>query len=186
MEEVVKQRLNFAIENISEDFRDKVISYIGISKMESPIEQLFFIEWQRQMITDMDFNVVVQGCLYLLYPQFEIKQDDKVLYRVDFAIFQIRDFAGYPTKEITNTGWGWNTQIAIELDSFAFHEKTKEQFEYEKKRDRDLSTAGWKIIRFSGSEIMRSVGKCVDEVKEYLSEEIEGKEIDQAFKESQQ
>jgi len=38
----------------------------------------------------------------------------------------------------------------------------------EKKRERDLMNEGYKIMRFSGREIVRDVEKCVEEVIDYF------------------
>lgn len=74
-----------------------------------------------------------------LTPQHQIGQ-----YRVDFAI---------PHK-----------LIVIELDGHRFH-KTKEQRTSDAKRERDLQCNGWRVIRFTGSEIYSDTRQCVEQVK---------------------
>ncbi len=49
----------------------------------------------------------------------------------------------------------------IECDGHDFHERTKEQAQRDKKRDRELQAAGYKVFRFTGSEIWRSRGECI-------------------------
>jgi len=50
--------------------------------------------------------------------------------------------------------------IAIELDGHAYH-SDKEAFENDRVRERELEEAGWRVLRFAGTEIHRNVSKCV-------------------------
>lgn len=52
-------------------------------------------------------------------------------------------------------------KIGIELDGHAYH-STKKQREGDAVRQRFLESQGWKIIRFTGTEVYRDPGKCVD------------------------
>lgn len=53
-------------------------------------------------------------------------------------------------------------KIAIELDGHDYH-KTKEQRTHDAKRQRYLELNGWRVIRFTGTEIYNSVERCVNE-----------------------
>lgn len=55
----------------------------------------------------------------------------------------------------------------IELDGHEYH-KTKEQRTRDSKRDRVLMSLGWDVLRFTGSEIFTDVGKCYEEIDNYL------------------
>lgn len=46
-------------------------------------------------------------------------------------------------------------RFVIELDGHDFHERTKEQASRDKRRDRAMSLAGWTILRFTGSEVVK-------------------------------
>lgn len=70
-------------------------------------------------------------------------------YRVDFAV---------PDKK-----------IIIELDGHEFH-KTVEQRTHDAKRDRYLIKNGWKVLRFTGSEINKDTTSCVMEAKEIIEQ----------------
>jgi tetratricopeptide (TPR) repeat protein len=50
-------------------------------------------------------------------------------------------------------------KIAIEIDGHDYH-KTIEQRTHDSKRDRDLDLDGWRILRFTGSEIRRDAEGC--------------------------
>lgn len=73
-------------------------------------------------------------------------------YRLDFAIVHL--------------GAG---RIAIECDGHEFHERTKEQAARDKRRDRALQSAGWRVVRFAGSEIYRDAHACVAEIRGLMS-----------------
>lgn len=78
-------------------------------------------------------------------------------YRADFLICP----AG-------SEGYTDRPNLVIECDGHDFHEKTKAQVQRDKKRDRDLQISGYRIMRFSGSEIFKNPGKCAREVKDFL------------------
>jgi len=148
------------LEERSQELATKFYSYI-ISEfdenpdrvIESPVEQLFYIEWRfREFRGDID--------LYLM-PQFQDKSTGK--YRLDFAI----DFIQEMISRYGEIAVGMeNPKLGIEIDSHVWHERTKEQVEYHKKRERFLISKGWKLLRFTGSEIYRNPSKCVDETLE--------------------
>ena len=54
--------------------------------------------------------------------------------------------------------------IGIECDGHEYHEKTKQQAQRDKSRDRILTAAGWRLLRFTGSEINKRPDLCADEI----------------------
>jgi very-short-patch-repair endonuclease len=68
-------------------------------------------------------------------------------YRLDFAL---------PDKK-----------IGIELDGYTYH-SSKEAFTKDRERQRELEVAGWRIIRFSGAEVINDVAKCVRQTAELV------------------
>lgn len=86
---------------------------------------------------------------YWIYPQAVIGK-----YRVDFVVAYTPD-EKWPV-----------TLIVVECDGHEFHEKTKEQAARDKARDRYLTTNGYKVLRFTGSEIYHDAKKCAIEVFE--------------------
>lgn len=91
----------------------------------------------------------------VIAPQYHIRD-----HRVDFAIF----VNGIASDEI---------KIVVECDGHDFHEKTKEQAARDKRRDRDLQIAGWKVLRFTGSEIWRDYYACATHVDALAANEID-------------
>lgn len=72
-------------------------------------------------------------------------------YRVDFAFFAP------------------NERLVVELDGHDFHERTREQARRDKRRDRDLVAGGWKVLRYTGSEIYSNVDLAYDEICGHLN-----------------
>lgn len=129
------------------DFFDECAKYVGANAEElheikienlcheycdSPIEQLVL----AALLTVAEINYLQEttwGEFYVVYGKFSIEMQRKIHpYRVDFLIDKI-----------------W----VIECDGHDFHERTKEQAKHDKKRDRFLTSKGYKILRFTGSEI---------------------------------
>lgn len=81
-----------------------------------------------------------------LIPQFEVLGGR---YRLDFAHLQ--------------------TKTAIEVDGFAYH-SDRPAFERDRKRDRDLTEAGWKVIRFASQELMDHPDKCTEQAARMIQQ----------------
>lgn len=78
-----------------------------------------------------------------------------IRHRVDFAVIvrgEHRKTAGH-------------VRFVIECDGHDFHEKTKEQARSDKSRDRALQSAGWRVLRFTGSEVYADAGRCASEAE---------------------
>lgn len=145
----------------------------ALSRSESPIEKLFLLHLIGNQALRADSppfylfhllapdeidrlvagggaylsTVVAAGDLGYLHVQPGCPDPDKkTVYRLDFGI----GIEG--------------TRVAVELDGHEWHEKTKEQAARDKRRDRILSTHGWLVLHFTGSEIFRDVRRCVKEV----------------------
>lgn len=58
--------------------------------------------------------------------------------------------------------------LCIECDGHEFHERTKEQASRDKRRDREILSAGWPVLRFTGSEIFRDPVACVAQIRDPL------------------
>jgi very-short-patch-repair endonuclease len=58
--------------------------------------------------------------------------------------------------------------IVVECDGHDYHERTKEQAARDRSRDRELQSRGFKVFRFTGSEIYRDAFKCAREVHKQL------------------
>ena len=88
----------------------------------------------------------------LFYPQRKIGK-----YRVDFLCYFMPDKQKY----------------IIECDGHDFHEKTKEQVKYDKQRERFFVSNGYKVLRYSGSEIFNDFFKIEEELTSFFEKEYE-------------
>lgn len=120
--------------------------------IESPIEQIFKIAFET--VAEVNYFAVSDdednndaGSL-LLIPQYEIKP-----YRADFFC----SFVSIDGNKSAN-------KVLIECDGHAFHDKDKRQRAYEKRRERDLQRLGFKVFRFTGSEIVAAPYTCAIEI----------------------
>lgn len=133
-----------------------VINYV--SRCESPIEQLLAI---RLMDLEPYFYKelsVLSGFKFLsILPQKEVVVNDRK-YRLDFLIECLVD----NKKHL----------FAIECDGHEFHEKTKKQAARDKARERNLMSKGYKIIRFTGSEIWNDPGKCASDIVDIVQNSV--------------
>lgn len=90
-------------------------------------------------------------------------------YRADFLICRydydvLFDADGNPGDEILRR----RPLLVVECDGHDFHERTKEQAAHDKERDREMQIAGYRVMRFTGSEIHRDVEKCVAAVNRFF------------------
>lgn len=77
---------------------------------------------------------------------FQMKMQQETLgYRLDFSFHHPR----------------W--KICVEVDGHEFHERTKEQARYDRRRDRCLTLDGWRVLRFTGSEVWCDADACAAE-----------------------
>lgn len=105
----------------------------------SPIEQLFIIGIGlvcaynlTHMLSSREFGSQ-DRTLYVI-PQWKIDS-----YHVDFALrYESRDKI-----------------VCVELDGHEFHDRNERQRRYEKQRDRYLTKSGYKVLHFTGSEIVK-------------------------------
>lgn len=86
---------------------------------------------------------------FLLMPQYPWKN-----YRIDWAI------------KINGAD---RPLIFVELDGHEFHERTKEQAARDRAKDRAAQAEDITIFRFTGSELYRDPGGCVDQVMRLIN-----------------
>ena len=134
----------------------------GISSLvESPIEATMFISiWHSfsQQNIRLAFKPWKRGISFQDVPDEHdaviISQAEIGDYRADFVI--VMGAAQRPA----NVG----TRIVVECDGHEFHDRTKEQAKRDRERDRFMQDQGFRVYRFTGSEIYNSPLKCSEAV----------------------
>jgi len=116
------------------------------TKVESPAEAVFLIWWLAHQYSEPSDP-------YRLKKQVEVKAGEKS-YRFDFVV-TVEEVFGVEGEQLP---------VAVEIDGHAFHEKTRDQVSYRNKRDRDLQVAGYQVLHFSYSELVKNPIACVEEV----------------------
>ena len=156
-----KDRLEQFIEERSESVAARFVDecYHVIRHCESPIESLvlaaLFAVRDMQPFTTLHFEDgefperPEFGEAAFFYPQVKIGP-----YRVDLAVWD----ASIPL-EVRDP-----RIMIVECDGHDFHEKTKEQARRDKQRDRFLQSRGYKVLRFTGSEIWADPAAIADEI----------------------
>ena len=148
-----------ALEELEEE-QEKVI--------ESPVEQMFFTEWRFRRFVNKKLEEAY------LEPQYQDKTTGK--YRLDFNVDFIQEayILGRSIEYDEVVMQVEPLKLGIEIDSHIWHEKTKEQASYDKERERFLVSKGWRLLRFTGSEVFNNAPKCVDEALKMRSDLAEG------------
>lgn len=80
-----------------------------------------------------------------IIPQFRVDN-----YRVDFALSHYKG--------------GEGKTVLVECDSQEFHDRSEAERRYEKQRDRALQAAGFKVFRFTGTEILKDPFEVAAEI----------------------
>lgn len=163
MRDNVEKYLKKRAKDIAKEWENSIYE-TAESLCKSPIEKLFLIEWYYQIEEEKDNPDGFPN--FFIQPQYKINVGNKD-YIVDFLIYYIID-DNWMNKQHSYPEYHKEQALITELDSFLWHGQTPEQFENEKRRERKLQKEGWKIIRFSGREIVRDVENCVEQVIDYF------------------
>lgn len=134
--------------------------------MTSPIEHMFWVA--THVLCESEFQAVnpepnfmkgpdgkwmdeLKDGIYI-HPQFQVEK-----YRVDFLLEQ------RGIGPLSHLG-----PVVVELDGHAFHDKDKQQRAYEKARDRFLVKKGYKVLHFTGSEVVADPFKVAYEALDLI------------------
>jgi very-short-patch-repair endonuclease len=144
---------------MSKELRDQ-LPLPGVAKAgprgapESPAEEALLAAFLssgffRKALCPSD-TVVATSPLGMLLSQVPVTVG-RQRYRLDFAVVQPE-------------GRAW---IGIEVDGHEFHHD-RAQVEYDRQRERALTASGWRVLRFTASEVFGDAPACVAEVVELL------------------
>ena len=63
---------------------------------------------------------------------------------------------------------------ALECDGWAHHGRHLKGFKRDREKDRQLALCGWRVMRISAGEIMKSPGPLLDDIERWLDLEVPG------------
>lgn len=94
----------------------------------------------------------------------DLNDDDRIIADADITVHIQYPVASYRVDFAVEVSMTLNSKtmrewIAVECDGYDWHHKTREQVTRDKAREREIVAAGFKILRFSGTEIHRD---CTD------------------------
>lgn len=89
-------------------------------------------------------------------------------YRVDFIVSAWTEGTVYSKSGRIDGVARWR-RLIVECDGHDFHEKTKAQAAKDKARDRELTSHGYEIFRFTGSELWRDPWECARQVYDWAA-----------------
>jgi very-short-patch-repair endonuclease len=141
--------------------------HAGLVSTESPIEKVFLLalsvvgyNYTDQIIYRLDGQDY--GDTYrefssrlLIQPQSKIGQ-----YRVDFLLTHETYLSELNTDHRVSALRYAKEELIVECDGHQFHERTKHQARYDRRKDRALQELGFKIFRYTGSEIWDDAFHC--------------------------
>lgn len=147
---------------MEEEFRHEMHSNCLECGMESPIEDMFWIAcWLLVKVRHQHWNPSPEmtDAGSVLWPDgIYVRPQSKIeKYRVDFLICQ--EGFGPPEHLLP---------VIVELDGHDFHDKDKRQRSYEKARDRALVRAGYRVLHFTGSDVVKDPFACAFEALEMV------------------
>jgi very-short-patch-repair endonuclease len=145
-----------------------------VAQCESPVEQILVVtlynSWHASINTGLNR---LQCSLPALYPGWEGIFDVRVElqkaiwtplqeYRVDLYMFLTRFWSNSEQPV-----WG---KLVVEIDGHDFHDRTKQQASYDRERDRAITLEGYRVIRFTGSDVFNDPYHCVEDIKYQLND----------------
>jgi very-short-patch-repair endonuclease len=160
-------RVEDFIEEVAESEKIRCLEYLDMlhRKCESPIEILLVTAlWRASKIEDFSIDFLPGGDTIPKEPYYDeaafVYQQVKIGdYRADFLIHDASLPVDIAPPRI----------MVVECDGHDYHERTKEQARRDKRRDRYFQSRGFKVLRFTGSEIWADPDKCADEIIEQLA-----------------
>jgi very-short-patch-repair endonuclease len=146
-------RASKSVGRIHEETFSQFTFSTAIESLESPIEDLFFIACAalaESVLQPLNIQLGVERTEErgaYIRPQTAIGP-----YRVDFLLWQ----NGIAPEEIYRP-------VIVELDGHDFHDKNKRQRSYEKARDRYLVRANYRVLHFTGGDVVSDPFKAAHE-----------------------
>lgn len=143
-----------------ERFNQEMFNRFQDGHADSPIEQIFYTavyavaRFQHEDL-DQEPQLHPDTKEWFLPPGLYMQTQKNIgKFRVDFLF---EHFPWAHQKEVY-------APVIVELDGHAFHDKDKRQRSYEKARDRFFTKQGYRVLHFTGSDIVADPFKAAWEV----------------------
>lgn len=144
------------------DFNQDCFNYCYDREVSSPIEQILYCALKTVQKLNYWFlpeaeptEEVFENGEHFIYGLDIVSQYKVSNYRVDFLISFGRNIQEYK-------------KVIVECDSQRFHERDEKERQYEKKRDRFLQSKGYKVFRYTGSEICKNALNIAVEIMSFI------------------
>lgn len=132
-----------------------------LENTQSPIEDMFWVALHMQCLSE-----------YIpVNPEFEFDRENGFIPGYGVHIQPQKKVGNYRVDFVLTRECGPNklfTPVAVELDGHDYHDKNKTQRAYEKGRDRFLVKSGYRVIHFTGSEVVADPYKVAYETLDFL------------------
>lgn len=130
--------------------------------LQSPIEMVMWVALHAvAQVNRMEFNDFVDSNTFTggldILPQYKVGK-----YRADFLVVSY----GHGDPDVSP-----RREVIVECDGTAFHERTEPERRYEKARDRFFQKKGYKIFRYTGSEILKRPYEIAVEILDFVDGE---------------
>ncbi|RQR87692.1 MULTISPECIES: endonuclease domain-containing protein [unclassified Burkholderia] len=149
----------FVARSAIEHFKSEMTCNCVEVGLESPIEMAMWVALHTvAQVNQMDWNDITgvsefTGGLDII-PQYRVGR-----YRADFLVV----FYGYGARNADKT-----REVIVECDGTAFHERTEAERRHEKARDRFFQKKGYKVFRYTGSEILKRPYEIAAEILNFV------------------
>jgi very-short-patch-repair endonuclease len=153
--------ISAAISDLEQLFRAQIRHFSA--RCESPIEELFAAAslLHREGARHLGVEMYHFGCSFNREKRVSNWDSTDVFIQAQVGAYR----ADFLFDDLFK---GKRTLLIVELDGHEWHERTKQQAARDKKRDRALVSAGYRIMRFTGSEVYANPGECLQEVIDAL------------------
>jgi len=164
----------------------------GLAECETPIEMSMFLALAVVGGALADIVTVERGGVEFgpkhhtrlaIEPQAELGE-----YRVDFFLRLVYPVSDFLNPNILPDGtWAPTHREAeklmiVECDGHDFHDRTKDQARKDRSRDRALQSLGYRVFRYTGSDIWEDVFKCAHEAVITLIDEAQREQVEASKK----
>lgn len=137
-----------------------------VRKIESSSESISITSDVEDILLDLELTPI-EKIMYAILTRVATNLRDCYNARLELFIYPQEKIGKYTVDFLITADFS-DDKVIIECDGHDFHEKTKEQAQHDKERDRFLTSLGFKILRYTGSEIYNDFQNIEKQLKNLL------------------